>query len=231
MSRLNQFKQPRSIIGLLIIILAFIIFFENLGINVFAKILSNWPLALIIVGIAMLTGPRKSENRSLPYILIVIGVLFYLGHFRLFHYHWNSLIFPLILLAIGIYILKPYITRPQSGEIPENRIEIFSILGGGEFNTRSENLTGGNAICILGGADIDIREADMVGKNMVINCLAFMGGVKIKVPLHWQVNVQAVPLLGGVSNTSSCLADKLQMPKKSLSITGLALMGGIEVTN
>ena len=231
MSGLNKYMQPRSIIGLLIIILAFIIFFENLGINVFSKILGNWPLALIIVGIAMLLGPHKSKNRTLPYILIVIGVLFYLGQFRLFHYHWNSLIFPLILLAVGVYILRPYITHPQSGGIPENRIEIFSILGGGEFNTRSENLTGGHAICILGGAEIDIREADMVGENMVISCLAFMGGVNIKVPLHWQVNVQAVPILGGVSNKSSCLAEKLQMPKKSLSITGLALMGGIEVTN
>lgn len=231
MSGLNKFMQPRSVIGLIIIVLALLIFFDNLGINIFSKILSNWPLGLVIIGIAMLVGPNKKEHGNGPYILIVIGLLFFLGHYRVFHYHWNALLFPLILLAVGVYILRPYITQPQSNGIPENRIEIFSILGGGEFSTRSKNLKGGHAICILGGADIDIREADMEGETMVITCLAFMGGVQIKVPLHWQVNVQAVPLLGGVSNKTSCLAEKLQMPKKSLSITGLAVMGGVEVTN
>lgn len=231
MSSQNKFMQPRSVIGLIIIVLAIIIFFDNLGIHIFSTILRNWPLALIIIGIAMLVGPYKKEQSTGPYILITIGLLFFLGQFRMFHYHWNALIFPIILLAVGVYILRPYITHPQSNGIPENRVEIFSILGGGEFNTRSDNLKGGHAICILGGADIDIREADMEGETMVITCLAFMGGVQIKVPLHWQVNVQAVPLLGGVSNKTSCLAEKLQMPKKSLSITGLAIMGGIEVLN
>lgn len=231
MSSPKNFMQPRSVIGLIIIILAIIIFFDNIGIHIFSIIFRNWPLALIIIGVAMLVGPYKKEQSTGPYILITIGLLFFLGQFRLFHYQWNNLIFPLILLAVGVYILRPYISQQQSKGIPENRIEIFSILGGGEFNTRSENLKGGHAICILGGADINISEADMEGTNMVITCLAFMGGVQIKVPLHWQVNVQAVPLLGGVSNKTSCLAEKLQMPKKSLTITGLAVMGGIEVTN
>ena len=231
MSEQNKFMQPRSVIGLILIVLAFLIFFDNLGIHIFSTILRNWPLALIIIGIAMLVGPNKKKQSTGPYILIIIGTLFFLGQYRLFHYHWNALIFPLILLAVGVYVLRPYITQAQSNGIPENRIEIFSILGGGEFNTRSENLKGGHAICILGGAEIDVREADMEGETMLITCLAFMGGVHIKVPLHWQVNVQAVPLLGGVSNKTSCMAEKLQMPKKSLSITGLAVMGGIEVTN
>jgi hypothetical protein len=78
---------------------------------------------------------------------------------------------------------------------------------------------------------VDIRDADIEGESMEINILALMGGVEIRVPLHWQVSMRAVPFLGGVSNQTTFLADKLQMPKKTLVIRGLALMGGIDVRN
>ncbi|OGT71323.1 MAG: hypothetical protein A3I78_01065 [Gammaproteobacteria bacterium RIFCSPLOWO2_02_FULL_56_15] len=125
----------------------------------------------------------------------------------------------------------PQLRKGQPGMPLENQVSIFTVLGGGEFNTRSTNLSSGHIISILGGAEVDLREADMEGDVMEIGILALMGGVEIRVPLHWQVNMRAVPLLGGVSNQTSFLADKLQMPKKTLVIRGLALMGGIDVRN
>lgn len=231
MAKLKELLHPRSMLGLCIILIALVVFFDMLGINLFGKILSNWPLGLIIIGIAMLYGPEKPENRTLPYILIIVGVFFFLGQFHWWHFQWQKLIFPLILLAIGVYILMPQFSRGRPGAFPENRISIFTVLGGGEYNTRSANLTGGHIVSILGGADVDIRDADIEGDGMEINVLALMGGVEIRVPLHWQVSMRAVPFLGGVSNQTTFLADKLQMPKKTLVIRGLALMGGIDVRN
>ena len=231
MSKLKELLQPRALFGLCIILAALVLFFDMLGVNLFAKVLSNWPLALVIIGIAMLYGPEKCENRTLPYILIIVGLFFFLGQFRWFHFHWNKLFVPIILLAIGVYVLMPQLRKGQPGMPLENQVSIFTVLGGGEFNTRSTNLSSGHIISILGGAEVDLREADMEGDVMEIGILALMGGVEIRVPLHWQVNMRAVPLLGGVSNQTSFLADKLQMPKKTLVIRGLALMGGIDVRN
>lgn len=232
MSRFKELMQPRSVVGLCLILVAFLIFFDHLGINLIGKILGNWPLALVIIGVAMLCGPNKSDDRTIPYILIALGIFFFLGQYRFFRrLDLDELILPLVLLGIGIYILKPHLIKQGGSTDLENKIEIFSVLGGGEFNTRSDNLSSGHVICILGGAEVDIRDADMEGDHMSISVLAFMGGIDIKVPLHWQVSVKAVPLLGGVSNKTSCMAEKLQMPKKTLVITGLALMGGIDVRN
>src|SRR3972149_2169977 len=184
MAKLKELLHPRSMLGLCVILIALVMFFDVLGINLFGKILCNWPLGLIIIGIAVLCGPETPENRTLTYILIGIGALCFLGEFHWFHFRWNRLIFPLVLLAIGVYILMPQFSRAQPGAFPENRIAIFTVLGGGEYNTRSSNLTGGHIVSILGGADVDIRDADIEGDSMEINVLALMGGAETRVPLH-----------------------------------------------
>ena len=113
----------------------------------------------------------------------------------------------------------------------DTKIDVFTVLGGGNFSTRSKRLTNGNIIAILGGAEVDIREADSLKNALEIDIVAFMGGVEIKVPPHFNVTVKLLPLLGGVTNKTTCLADKMGVPAKHLVLTGMALMGGVEITN
>lgn len=255
MSKLTDNIKPRAIIGLGLIVFALMMLFDNMGLHFIGKIFSNWPVGMMIIGGALLYGPFKMHdknkvNSNLPYFLIGFGVFFFLGQHHFLNLNFGSLIVPAILLAVGIHVLRPSSKRRKrkEGEKSEfhaeafnlsgsdfsdddNSVDVFNILGGSEFSTQSQNLTGGNVICILGGADIDVRDADMEGDVMEINIVAFMGGADIKVPPHWQVSVKVIPFLGGVSNKTTCLADKLQVPKKRLIITGLALMGGVEVRN
>lgn len=113
----------------------------------------------------------------------------------------------------------------------DTSIDVFTILGGGNFSTRSQNLRGGNVVAVMGGAVIDVREADMNSDVIEIDIIAVMGGAEIKIPPHWQVSVKVLPLLGGVTNKTTCLADKLGVPVKHVVITGIAFMGGVEVRN
>jgi len=113
----------------------------------------------------------------------------------------------------------------------DTKIDVFTVLGGGNFSTRSKRLADGNIIAILGGAEVDIREADSLKNTLEIDIIALMGGVEIKVPPHFNVTVKLLPLLGGVTNKTTCLADKMGVPPKHLVLTGMALMGGVEITN
>ena len=113
----------------------------------------------------------------------------------------------------------------------DTTIDVFTILGGGNFSTRSKRLAGGSIVAILGGADVDIRDADCQSDTIEIDILAFMGGAELKVPAHFNVTVKVLPLLGGVTNKTTCLADKMGVPQKNLVLTGFALLGGLEITN
>lgn len=257
MKKSSGYIKPRSLIGLGLVIFAILLFLDNIGVRSLHTVFHNWPLALIILGVALLLGPAKSvppndSGRILPYFLIGAGALFFSARF--FSFNIGALIVPLVLLFLGFHFLRPgrHSCRKrsrdkldaqaglQNGEQEktvggviedENKIDIFTILGGGDYSTRSHNLASGNVIAILGGAKIDIRDADTQKDVMEIDILAFMGGVELIVPPHWQVTVKVLPMLGGVSNKTTCLADKMQVRKKHLVVTGVALMGGVEIRN
>lgn len=267
--------KPRAMLGVALIVLAILLFLNNIGFRLLGVAFSHWPLLAIAGGVYLLvTRNRKGQSQQnigfLPIALLAVGAFGLLTRYGFFHFSIGAVIGPIILLFIGLHLFRPNgrfcrrgnkqrednalehlhtdITHRQAADEQaeaadtshekseyrageDNRIDIFTILGGGNYSTRSTNLKSGSVVCIMGGAEIDVREADMQGDVLELDILAFMGGAEIKIPAHWQVTVKALPLLGGVSNRTTCLADKMGVPKKTLVITGLALMGGIEVRN
>jgi predicted membrane protein len=110
------------------------------------------------------------------------------------------------------------------------------VLGGGDFKYNTRDLKGGKVTAVLGGGTIDLREADIQEGEIFIDAFTLMGGVEIKVPTSWEVNLQGTPLLGGMDNKTSFHAenDKESRPGKShkmLTIKGTAIMGAVEIKN
>ncbi len=248
--------KPHSFIGLVLIAIAVLLLLHNIGFRILGVLFKFWPVLLIAVGIIMLANKNREQSGSkLPYFLVAVGGFFLLVQLNLFSLSFGAVIVPLLLFFAGYHVLRsgkvgPASCRsfcfgkksekalapveddkPQSELYDDGSIDIYAILGGGNYNTRSEKLKGGNIVCVMGGAEVDIREADTQQDVIQIDVLAVMGGAELKVPPHWQVTVKALPLLGGVSNTTTCLAEKLGLPKKHLVITGLAFLGGVEVRN
>jgi len=222
-------KIKKPIIGWILIGLGMLFLIRLLGINIIGPILGQWHIGMIIVGIALLANATPDTSRTTPYVLIGLGTLFFLKSFNLFHFNIGSLILPAILIAAGYHYLRSHKNNQKAGS--ENSIDAVSFLSGVDNKTHSKNLAGGSITSILGGANINLTDADMAADQMEIHVFAFMGGVEIKTPLHWQVNCQVIPILGGSSNESNCLADRLNMPQKNLTIKGIAIMGGISIKN
>jgi hypothetical protein len=79
---------------------------------------------------------------------------------------------------------------------------------------------------ILGGFEVDLRNASIQGEA-VMDVMAVMGGVQLRVPDDWIVIIEGFPILGGYD-------DKTRPPKdsvKRLVIRGTVIMGGVEVKN
>lgn len=261
MSKDSDNIKPRSLLGIILIGLAVLLFFHNIGLRFLGHLFANWPVALMLIGGGLVYMESRHKNLNsqsrgiLPYVLIALGGIFFLAQRGILGLSLGSIGLPLVLLIAGLFILRrrdnplgrlrdvsdgkelmntdAQTTDSAEGSTGtfETKIDIFTLLGGGHFNTRSQKLKGGSVVCILGGAEIDIRDADCEGDTIEIDILAFMGGAEIKIPPHWQVTVKVLPLMGGVSNKTTCLADKMRVPPKHLIITGTALMGGVEVRN
>ncbi|HKC13445.1 MAG TPA: DUF5668 domain-containing protein [Vicinamibacteria bacterium] len=108
-----------------------------------------------------------------------------------------------------------------------SRLSAFVIMGGVKRGSNAQDFQGGDAFAVMGGCEIDLREASMKEGAVMFDLFVFMGGVEIRVPDDWAVDNRGLALLGGFE-------DKTRRPleaKKRLVLTGLAIMGGVEVKN
>ncbi|PVC96732.1 hypothetical protein DBP19_10675 [Streptomyces sp. CS090A] len=104
----------------------------------------------------------------------------------------------------------------------------FALWGG--FNRRgrwtvSRKFT---AFAMWGGGEIDLREADFEDREVVIRCIAIMGGIHVTAPPELNVDVRGVGIMGGFGEGPN--EDGETVPEAPrVRITGLALMGGVGV--
>ncbi|GDY29182.1 hypothetical protein GTS_08150 [Gandjariella thermophila] len=83
-----------------------------------------------------------------------------------------------------------------------------------------------SVVAIMGGADLDLRAARFAERECTINVIAIMGGARITVPDDLTVRVEGVGVMGGFDRRGEGGGDP---SGPVLRVTGLALMGGVEV--
>jgi hypothetical protein len=82
---------------------------------------------------------------------------------------------------------------------------------------------------VQGGAELDFREARLGPGVTEVTALAFMGGVDIIVPPGLQVEVSGVGIMGAFE-ASDDLTGVVDPAKPILRVSGLAMMGAVEVS-
>ncbi|MBD0841881.1 MULTISPECIES: DUF1707 domain-containing protein [unclassified Streptomyces] len=84
-----------------------------------------------------------------------------------------------------------------------------------------------DCVAIMGGGEIDLREANFVDREVVINCVAIMGGVSVIVPPGVEVVVRGVGIMGGFDQREEGVPGDPGAPR--VVITGFAFWGGVDV--
>lgn len=223
--------NARLIIGVAIIIVGVLSLLANLGFDVDIHLWDYWPVILILIGLSMLLKKPEYRNSLGGWIFLILGILFLLNNFEII-YLSGRIIWPLIIIAIGILILRHGFGHTGRTITDSDHVNITAVLGGGDYNYSSKNLSGGKVFTFMGGAKLNFRDADMVGDSMIIDIFALMGGVDILVPESWQVTMHGVPILGGMDNKATRpQTSGAGTAPKNLIIKGTAIMGGIEVKN
>lgn len=111
----------------------------------------------------------------------------------------------------------------------------IAVMGGCE---RSGTWTIGSdhtAVAVMGGVEIDLREASLQSGEITIRAFAVWGGIAILVPDDLHVVTDGFGLMGGFAEGSGPWKQdprpvRLAPPgAPTVRVTGLALMGGVEV--
>ena len=219
----------KTLIGLLIILFAVVILLRNMEIIPYIRMWAFWPVFLIVIGISQVMSPSESRQTLSGGVFIVVGVLFLLNNMDIIYFRFRDL-WPFILLLIGFGILRHSLLGSKLSGSDNDFLNLTFILGGGDHKFNSKSFQGGKVTAIMGGGKIDLRDADIVGDEIFFDIFAFWGGVELMVPQSWQVNMRALPILGGAENKTSPDPNDTS-PVKRLTIRGTAIMGGMEIKN
>jgi hypothetical protein len=115
--------------------------------------------------------------------------------------------------------------RTRIGGTPRFKLSL-AILGGASRDGRWVVPPEYTAVATLGGIKLDMRDATFAGAETTIKAFAVMGGMEITVPEDAEVEVGAFGVMGGVDHG----AEGPGVPgAPRIRITGIAVMGGIEV--
>ena len=79
----------------------------------------------------------------------------------------------------------------------------------------------------MGGIELDLRRAELA-QGAQVQAFSFWGGIDIKVPPTWRVEVTGLPFLGGWENKTVVPADPAA-PVLRVRLT--TVMGGAEIRN
>jgi len=186
-----------------------------------------WALILVAAGFIKLFQSGDSSGRLWGGLLLVAGIGFELSALGKLRLHLDRT-WPVFVIAAGLILIwRAYQPPMESGGIVSPHLNLFSILGGGEYRIRAKNFRGGDIVAFMGGFDVDLREADIEDSEASINVNCLMGGGVIRVPETWSVSMRVAAFMGG----HSLKAREGVQPLKTLIVKGVAIMGGIEVRN
>lgn len=183
-----------------------------------------WPVALVFVGLAHLLDRRWSASA----VWIGIGVFFAMPLFGLPELPiWKIFaIWPLLFTVAGVVLILHALRRPEKARAG-NAFRSFAMMGAHNRVVPAEGLAGGEAVAVMAGCEIELAPPRSSREDIVIEVLAFWGGIELRVPPGWRVTNRVTEILGGVE-------DKTIAPRDGaphVVIRGAVIMGGVEVKN
>jgi hypothetical protein len=211
----------RLFFGVLIVAVGTLLLLDNAEVVDAGEVIGNWwPAVVILAGI--LTFAANPRHWPVALIITGVGVAFLLSNLDILDI--SNVIIPAAIILVGLLVIfgRGLGSRTEVGD----RINSFNVFSGSELASHSKQFKGGSVSAVFGGAEIDLRDS-LPAPDAELDIFAAFGGVEIRVPDGWQVQVRGMPLFGGIENAT--VKDSLPPDAPVLPINATVLFGGLEI--
>lgn len=222
---MNRNTFTRNVTGVLIFALGAGLLLNALEIISIGNFIADyWPLGIIAAGVLVFINNWRSWLVSA--FLVALGALYQLRELEVVDVQPWSVIWPLILIFVGLSIV---FSRSYNGKrvTKAERDDVTAIMAGVEVKNHSKSFKQSNATAIMGGAVIDLRGADF-DKNALVEVFSFWGGVEVIVPDNVIVRNQVSNIMAGTEDKTKQNTDK---NSPVLTVAGTVIMAGVSIRN
>ncbi len=239
-SKKGGFLSGRTFFGGILILLGVALLLDYFDVVEAQTVWDFWPLLLMLVGLAKLSGGCGTGDRLFGGLLLLVGTLLLLSNLLPdFEVPWG-LLWPVAVIFVGLLILSPALRRRRdSGGTSSAWLRQSAFFGGGDVRVDSQAFRGGQLSVAFGGMNVDLRRARIEGEEAEIDLFVAFGGIDIFAPADWDVVVRATPILGGIdderraaeapaSSTATAPGPRVTGGKR-LVLHGTVLAGGVDI--
>ncbi|RPI25590.1 MAG: hypothetical protein EHM61_13995 [Acidobacteria bacterium] len=242
---------PQLIFGGFVIVLGFLFLLDNMGLIDAGNFFDYWPAIFIMIGLVRIIQAESGAGRFVGFIFALVGFVWILDNIDAFYFSIGRL-WPLLLVLIGLAIILKSLTHepgeksfhgpdsqpdllrnpvPPPPPIPRTRedevVKGVAVLGAFKRIVGSQNFKAASLTAFMGGCEIDLRDAAIADSPAVVDVFAMWGGVELKVPDSWVVELRGMPILGGFEDKTRPPRDRSQV----LIVKGMVIFGGVEIRN
>lgn len=182
------------LVGALLVLAGVVLLLDRLDV---LRASSVWsvlvPTAVVAVGAAALAlVPRAWFG---PVIVIAAGGLWLLDALDVVQESPWTFALPVAVAVLGLSILLASTGRGDDAD----RVRLFVFFWGGDRRSLSQQFRSASLTAVFGGIDLDLRAAAIQGRARV-DVFTMFGGVEIKVPPTWRVQMVTLPVFGGTDD-------------------------------
>ena len=223
------------VFGLVIIFIGTVMLLGNLGIIHARDLWDYAPLILVAIGISKIVECQGRPAGSLfGGLLTAGGTLWFLGNIDVLRIE-ARFIWPVAIIGFGVLFLFRAVERQFHPDTPvspnadsQAQINIATVFGGVKRFVDAPDFRSADLFACFGGVEIDFRGAK-IQERAVIDANAVFGGIEIRVPRTWLVEVRGTGIFGGYEDKTLHPDESTPGPIPKLTITGLAVFGGVTV--
>ena len=221
-------------VGGCIVAVGLLLLLDNLGIVRFRDAWDFWPLILVVFGVGKILDGRSPAAFVFGGILALLGSFLLLDNLGFLHFDF-SLFWPILIIGFGVSMLLRVMNRQRYLEgVPpsqESSLSPWVIFSGCKRRIDSQDFKGGDVVAVFGGVNLDLRHAGIAGDQAVIDVSALFGGVDIRVPDNWVVNMKGVGIFGAFDDKTVHPKPDPNVKTPQLIITGTVMFAGVKAEN
>jgi hypothetical protein len=215
--------SPTAVFGLGLVVVGVLLTLQSAHLITVEALRQYWPLGIVAVGIAFVLQPFLARHA---------GEMEQPRDFR-----WAPLI--IVVIAGTFWTHTAGRTSTNAETASSDQVKVSAILGGSSLVSHSPAFRKAEITTFMGGSQLDLRQATIApGQEAVIDIDALMGGIAIRVPENWQVDVGTTMIMGGVDDqrprasrrqSTDAPATPDASPAPRLRVTGTIVMGGLVI--
>ena len=232
----------RLIGGLIVIALGALLLLDSLDVldfNVWEVVSWIASIGMIVFGLGMLIAQRF-QRVFLPIALMLGGGFILLGNLG----YDATRYWPVILIIVGLGLLFGHRRKRRSANVDkssktsvevssvsrtinEDDVHISCTLGEAKERVESQNFRGGTVNVTMGNVGLDLRDTVVVNRPATLEVNMTMGGLVVRVPTDWVVNMENVITMGEAEDKRTRVATDSGEPH--LVVSGRVTMSSITI--